>query len=402
MGVNVMTVEEDETKDGTGYPEVMNDIHLISEELESLYNHYSRRIKNVSEELSRERSKHRLYQFEIAENHHTIQMLTEQIDYLLQDMELKHEIYLQLQHDIKQGSIPYESELINEATNKPENVEDSISGNSLWEVNDHLLPTAIPEIRVIYESTLSHKRSILEGVKNDVISLLMEANEYFLSESKRSIEVELYANAFAAQLVWIRQQYKQYMKGKNERWYTKMWNFLWGKQENNHPEIIKKLNLIEEHLESYSGKFNEVKESLNKSNDREETTQNYLQKMSALHEELKKIEEHYEEELHALRTQIEEFKQREKDLERQMTLMNEKDTSNQKGKSQREMELEKELSKLRQDLKSQSNKKNDLYNKMKQQSKQVPQGNPQFEEYGNIPMAPEAKRTMFNPNKYIR
>jgi hypothetical protein len=217
MGVNVMTVEEDETKDGTGYPEVMNDIHLISEELESLYNHYSRRIKNVSEELSRERSKHRLYQFEIAENHHTIQMLTEQIDYLLQDMELKHEIYLQLQHDIKQGSIPYESELINEATNKPENVDDSISGNSLWEVNDHLLPTAIPEIRVIYESTLSHKRSILEGVKNDVISLLMEANEYFLSESKRSIEVELYANAFAAQLVWIRQQYKQYMKGKNER-----------------------------------------------------------------------------------------------------------------------------------------------------------------------------------------
>lgn len=397
-----MTVEEDESKDGTGYPEVMNDIHLISEELESLYNHYSRRIKNVSEELSRERSKHKVYQLEIAENHHTIQMLTEQIEYLLQDMELKHEIYLQLQHELKKGPFQSESEFINEATNIPDNMDDSFSGNSLWEFNDHLLPTAIPEIRVIYESTFSHKRSILESVKNDAISLLMEANEYFLSESKRSIEVEVYAKAFTSQLAWIRKQQKQYMNGKNERWYTKMWNFLWGKQENNHPEILKKLNLIEEHLESYSGKFNEVKESLNKSNEREETTQNYLQKMSVLHEELKKIEEHYEEELHALRNQIEEFKQRETDLEKQMTLMNEKETGKQKGKSQREVELEKELTKLRQELKSQSNKKNDLYNKMKQQSKQVPQGNPQFEEYGNIPMAPEAKRTMFNPNKYIR
>ncbi|MGG1630644.1 hypothetical protein [Rossellomorea sp. NRS-1567] len=391
-----MKVEEDESKDGTGYPEVMNDIHLLSEELESLYNHYSRRMKNVSEELSRERSKHKVYQLEIAENHHTIQMLTEQIDYLLQDIELKHEIYLQLQHELKRGPFQDETELINEATYEPEYL------NVSWEDHDFLLPTAIPEIRVIYESTISHKKSKLESVKNDAISLLIEANEYFLSESKRSFEVELYANAFITQLAWIRKQQKQYMEEKNERWYAKMWKFLWGKEENNHPEIIKKLNLIEEHLESYSGKINEVKESLNKSNEREETTQNYLQKMSALHEELKKIEEHYEEELHALRNQIEEFKQRETDLERQMTLMNEKDSGNQKGKSHREMELEKELTKLRQDLKSQSNKKNDLYNKMKQQSKQAPQGNPQFEEYGNIPMAPEAKRTMFNPNKYIR
>ncbi|PFG06635.1 hypothetical protein [Bacillus sp. es.034] len=391
-------------KDG---PEVLNDIHMISEELEALYNHYSRRIKSVSEDLSRERGKHKVYQSEIAENHHTIQVLTEQIEYLLQDIERKQQLYIHLQNELKEESFrDHLSEEINSVITKPEAPVEDIHEEDLWEVSDYILPTAIPEIRVIYESTHSQKKSLLENVKNEAISLLVEANEYFVSESNKSIEVEVYSNAFPTYLEWIRKQRKQYTVGINERWYSKMWKYLWGKEEeNNHPEILKKLDLIEEQLVSYASKFNEVKESLNQSNSREETTQNYLQKISQLHDQLKKIEGHYEEELHALKDQIEEFKQRESDLERQMTLLNEKYTGKQKERNQREIELEQELVKLRQGLKSQSNKKNDLYNKMKQQNsvkKQTPQVNPQFEEYGNIPLASEAKRTMFNPNKYIR
>jgi hypothetical protein len=407
MEVNKMSEKESKPDSWKEGPEVLNDIQLISEELESLYNHYSWRIKSVSEELSRERGKHKVYQSEIAENHHTIQMLTAQIEYLLQDIERKHQLYIHLQNEIKEESFRNdESEEINSVSTKPGPPVKDIPEEDLWEFSDNIFPTAIPEIRVIYESTHSQSKSLLENVKNEAISLLVEANDYFVSESSKSIEVEVYSDNFQSYLGWIRKQRTQYTVEKNERWHTIMWKFLWGKEEeNNHPEILKKLGLIEEQLISYASKFNEVKESLNQSNSREETTQNYLQKMSQLHDELKKIEEHYEEELHALKNQIEEFKQRESDLERQVTLLNEKYTGKQKERNQREIELEQELVKLRQDLKTQSNRKNELYYKMKQQSsvkKQIPQVNPQFEEYGNIPIASEAKRTMFNPNKYIR
>ena len=182
-----------------------------------------------------------------------------------------------------------------------------------------------------------------------------------------------------------------------------MWKLLWGKEEeNNHGELLKKLDLIEEQLNLYSSKFNEVKQSLNLVNKREENTQNFLQKMSDLHAELRKTEEHHEEKLNALKAQVEKFKQREADFERQITLLDEKNKANENERNQRELKLEKELVKLREDLKSQSNKKNELYNKMKHQKKQAPQMNSQFDEYGNIPMSSESKRTMFNPNKYIR
>ncbi|MFI8686186.1 hypothetical protein [Rossellomorea sp. NPDC077527] len=384
------------------FPGVLKDIHLISEELESLYNHYSNRIRKVSEELSSERSKHKVYQLEIAENHHTIQMLTEQIEYLLKNLEVKHELYIQLKNELKKESLQNDLKEISLATTtRNANDEDNSQGD-FWEVTEHTFPSPIPEIRVIYESTESHNKSLLKKIKNDALSLLVEANRCFFPESNMSIEVEEYSNTFTTQLEWLRKQRKQYMVGKNERWYSKMWKFLWGKEENNHPEILKKLDLIEEQLVLYSSKFNEVKETLNMGNTREEITQNFLQKTSDLHDELKKIEEHYEEELHALKNQIEDFKQRESHLERQMALLDEKNKAKQSEKNQREIELEEELVKLRQDLKSQSNKKNDLYNRMKQQKNQAPQVNSQFEEYGNIPMSSESKRTMFNPNKYIR
>jgi chromosome segregation ATPase len=403
--LEVRQVSEEDTKwkPDTDVPGVMHDIQMISEELESLYHHYSTRIKNVSEELSRERSKHKVYQLEIAENHHTIQMLTEQIEYLLQEVEVRHELYIQLQQNVKKEPLNGEARKNNEMTLQEEFREEVTGDDNSWEVTDHLLPESIPEIRVIYESIQSDMKILLEQIKNRAISLLIETNEYYLSEKKKAIEVEMYHNDFITQLEWLQVHRKQYMGRNKERWYTKVWNFLWGKEEgNNHPEILKKLDLIEEQLLSYSAKFNEVKETLNKSTEREETTQSYIQKMGALHDEIKKIEGFYEDELHSLKNQLEDFKQREKDLERQISLLNEKYSGEHKEKSQREVELEQELNRLRKDLQSQSNKKNELYNKMKQQKKQAPQVNPQFDEYGHIPMASEAKRTMFNPNKYIR
>ncbi|MCA1059085.1 hypothetical protein LCL96_09065 [Rossellomorea aquimaris] len=394
-------MNEEESK-SQEIPGVLKDIHLISEELESLYNHYSNRIRRVSEELSRERSKHKVYQLEIAENHHTIQLLTEQIEYLLQNLKVKHELNIQLQNELKIESLQDDLKEISLATATRYDIDEGNSQGDSWEVSDHTFPSPIPEIRVIYESIENHKKTLLEKIKNDAISLLVEANRCFFPKGNMSIEVEEYSNTFSTQLEWLRKQRKQYTVGKNERWYSKMWKFLWGKEENNHPEILKKLDLIEEQLVSYSSKFNEVKETLNMDNTREEITQNFLQKTSDLHAELKKIEEHYEEELHALKSQIEDFKQRESHFERQMDLFDEQNKAKQSEKNQREIELEQELVKLRQDLKSQSNKKNDLYNKMKQQKKQTPQVNTQFEEYGNIPMSSESKRTIFNPNKYIR
>ncbi|OXS56021.1 hypothetical protein B0G93_1246 [Bacillus sp. V-88] len=395
-----MCEEDNKWKPDIDVPGVMHDIHLLSEELESLYHHYSTRIKNVSEELSRERSKQKVYQLEIAENHHTIQMLTEQIEYLLQEVEVRHELYIQLQQN---ETMDGEALKNNDMTFKEESREEIIIDGNQWGGTDHLLPASIPEIRVIYESIQSDMKTNLEQLKNRAISLLIETNEYYLLEKKKAIEVEMYHNAFITLLEWLQVQRKRYIGRNKERWSTEVWNFLWGKEEgNNHPEILKKLDLIEEQLLSYSAKFNDVKETLAKNTEREETTQKYIQKMGALQDEIKKIEGLYEDEIHSLKNQLEDFKQREKDLERQISLLNEKYTGKQKEKSQREVELEQELNRLRKDLQSQSNKKNELYNKMKQQKKQAPQVNPQFDEYGHIPMASEAKRTMFNPNKYIR
>ncbi|MGF3102643.1 hypothetical protein [Rossellomorea sp. DUT-2] len=396
-----MTEEEYKLNHGTEYPELMNDIHMISEEIQSLYNHYSKRIKNVSEELSRERSKHLVYQSEIAENHHTILMLTEQIEFLLQNIEMKYELDLELQQELMKKSLSDETELPNDKNFQVAYKEESIQDNSK---DVHLAPTPIPEVKIIYESAQGYMKSPLEKIKNEAISLLIEANEYFLSEKKILFEVEVYNNVFVNLIDWLRMHRKQYMRPIKERWYTIVWKFLWGKEEeNNHPEILKKLNLIEEQLVSHSMKFNEVKETLIKSNESEETTKSYLQKISVLNDELKKIEEYYEDELHSLKDQLEDYKQREKDLEKEVSLLNQKYTGNQKEKSNREAEMEKELDKLKKDLQSRSNKKKEIYQNMKQQQKkQASHVNPQFDEYGNIPMASESKRTMFNPNKYMR
>ncbi|BCB03437.1 hypothetical protein [Bacillus sp. KH172YL63] len=397
-------MEGEEHAQGAGPHEILHDIHSISNELESLYHHYSRRIKNVSEELSRERSKQRIYQLEIAENHQTIQTLTEQIEFLLSEMEVKQELYLQLQKEQRDKSLLEEVHKRDAAFTKVEQgklhdpPDDSPDG-----MMDSVLPTSIPEIRVIYESTHNEYKSYVEKVKNDVITALIDANRAFVTSLGQDMKIDADYGSFFSLLEWIGELRKHYEK-KPERWYTDMWNFLWGKEtENNHPEIIKKLDLIEDQLVSYSNKINEVKATLEKDSEKDEKTQEYLQKMNALHEELKKIEGYYEEELDALKNQLEDMKQRETALEKQVNLLNEVNDNRQKEKNVRELEMEKELNALRENLQTQSNKKSDLYKKMKQRSTdKAPQVNQQFEEYGNIPMDSESKRTMFNPNKYIR
>ncbi|MCR8848725.1 hypothetical protein NQ095_09935 [Rossellomorea sp. SC111] len=402
-------IEEDHTSStNIEHHDIINDIQVLSNDLEALYTHYSNRIRNVSEELSRERSKHRVYQLEIAENHHTIQTLTEQIDYLLQEMEVKHELFIQIQKQVDLDSLSAGETLFDKSQDKRTTltVETDTQEGIKSESDIPFPPSFIPEIRVIYESHSSEGKSSLESLKNKVILLLMEANRYFLLEGKESNEFEMFQHAFHVYIDWLQMQ-KHKLKGqKNERWHHKVWKFLWGKEEeNNHPEIIKKLDLIEDHLMSYSDKFNEVKDSLDQNKKRAETTQDYLNQMNALYEELKTVEGFYEEKILGLKAQVEECKQRENELERQVELLNDKYSGKQKEKNQRESELEKELTQLRKELQAQSNKKNELYNKMKQQSsakKQAPQVNPQFDEYGNIPMSSDAKRTMFNPNKYMR
>jgi hypothetical protein len=404
--VTKMTEEVQTSGTKLEHHDIIHDIQVLSNDLEALYTHYSKRIRNVSEELSRERSKHRVYQLEIAENHHTIQTLTEQIDYLLQEMEVKHELILQIQQQVDRASLSPGETLLDKSQDELKTVERDTQEGVNSESDIPFIPSFIPEIRVIYESYSSEGKSSLDSLKNKVILLLMEANKYFLSEDKQSNEFELYQQAFKTYLGWLQMQKHPFKEPKKERWHHKVWRFLWGKEEeNNHPEIIKKLDLIEDHLMSYSDKFNEVKGSLDQSRKKEDTTQDYLNQVNALYEEFKKIEGFYEEKILGLKTQVEECKQREHELERQVELLNDKYAGKPKEKNQREVELEKELSQLRKEIQSQSNKKNELYNKMKQQStakKQAPQVNPQFDEYGNIPMSSDSKRTMFNPNKYMR
>ena len=204
--MNKMNEEESKSQEFTG---VLKDVHLISEELESLYNHYSNRIRKVSEELSKEQSKHKVYQLEIAENHHTIQMLTEQIEYLLQNLEMKHELNIQLQNELKKVSLHVESKEISKVTSIRDDPHEVTSDVDFKGVSDHTCPSPIQDLRVIYDSTQIHKKSELERIKNEVISLLVEANEYFVPENNKSIEMEVYSNAFSEQLVWLKKQRKQ-------------------------------------------------------------------------------------------------------------------------------------------------------------------------------------------------
>lgn len=195
----------------------------------------------------------------------------------------------------------------------------------------------------------------------------------------------------------------QQLKSHSERWRYTMWHFLSGREHAEmNVEILRRLEEIDEQLREYSAKFTEVKGAIAEQQSINESAQNHLTEVKKIQEEINKIETYYEEEIQSLKQQIDHFKEREGELEREITLLHDQQQSAPK-QSARELELESEIEALKSRIKQQSNKKNDLYNQMKSQKKaEVPQVNPEFDEYGNIPLPSDSKKTMFNPQKYFR
>jgi chromosome segregation ATPase len=412
LEVNLMlNHEERQSMSEDQYHDVLNDFHQISDEIQSLYHNYSKRIKSASEELSKQKSKHNLYELEISENYNTIELLTAQIEHLLHDRVTSRQMIAQLRnlnHDSKEQTeikgmrniIP----VIETEEFYPDEHAEYDPGD-FSSVNN--LPPSIPEIRIIYESALDEKKNLMKLVTRRLLALIIQSHGCLAFSTSGLQDLTPYIKAINNELELIR-LHKQYSV-KKERWYQKVWKFLWGKQEgDNNPEILKKLEEIERHLTDYADKFKEVNELLKLDSEQEETTRSYLGKMNSLHTELKKIEEYYEEEIETLKTQLDEYKQRESELESKLSILDETYKDKSKAPSVRESQLEEELKKLRSEIQAQSNKKNDLYKKMKQPSTpakpKAPQNNPEFDQFGSgsIPYAAESKKTMFNPNNYLR
>ncbi|MEG9296737.1 hypothetical protein V6B33_09740 [Mangrovibacillus sp. Mu-81] len=407
----MLNPEERESIQEDQYHDVLNDFHQISDEIQSLYHNYSKRIKSASEELSKQKSKHHLYEMEISENHNTIEVLTAQIEHLLHDRVTSRQMITQFRTELNNDNKEHhgiEGILDNESKTVPEECfpEEPVEYDPGDFPSVNILPTSIPDIRIIYESTLDEKKKLLEQMTKRLLTLIIQSHEH-LAISNSELDLTPYIKAINNELELIR-LYKKYSV-KKERWYMKVWKFLWGKQEeDNNPEVLKKLEEIERHLTDYADKFKEVNEMLKLGSEQDETTRSYLGKMNSLHTELKKIEGYYEEEIETLKTQLDEYKQRESELESKLSILDEKYKDKSKTPSVRESQLEEELKKLRSEIQAQSNKKNDLYKKIKHPSTpskpKVAQNNPEFDQFGSgsIPFAAESKKTMFNPNNYLR
>ncbi|MCP3739181.1 hypothetical protein [Rossellomorea sp. BNER] len=388
------------------YLEVLQDIHSISTELESLYKQYTIGLKSLSEELSEEKSKHRLYQLEISDNHETIQTLSDQIDHLQKDRQKRIEVIYLLNKKLSQAQ---SQDQLKEIT--PNTEVFSVSEPQIEQISNSS-PTQPPEIMIVYESNHQEKLLLIEQFKKDFISFLLDSKKFLLRSKSVHTDIEVYGRLIEKEIKEVNIYKKELMKNKKGgRWLIKMWNFLWGKnEENQNPEVLKKLEVIENHLQSYSNKFNEVSESMKEKDERDKKTESYLEKMSNLHAELKKIEEYYEEELDALKAKLNKYKQKEVELQKEVSLLNKNLTEKQVPlTSEREKELEKELETLRKQLQSQSNKKNNMYQQMKNQastenkkSQTEQMSNPEYEKYGSVPMPNESKKTMFDPRRYNR
>lgn len=240
---------------------------------------------------------------------------------------------------------------------------------------------------------------MLKAVKERVMKVVYEApsRNSFVRIDCDSMLMGLETNKKMVELF-----YKQ-MNSYTERWRYTMWNFLSGKEHAEmNAEVLQRLEEIDEQLRAYSSKFMEVKEAIAEQQSRNDSAQNHLTEVKKIQEEINKIESYYEEEIQSLKQQIVHFKEREGELQREITLLHDQQ-KNAPKQSARELELEAEVESLRSKIKQQSNKKNDLYKQMKTQKKEeVPQVNPEFDEYGNIPLPSDSKRTMFNPQKYFR
>ncbi|MBM7586921.1 chromosome segregation ATPase [Bacillus pakistanensis] len=395
-----------ENTSGESYLEVLQDIHSISSDLESLYKQYTNRLKNLSEELAAEKSKHRLYQFEISDNHETIQTLSEQINHLQEDRQKRIETIYLLNKQLSQTKTQVQLK-----ENSPKTEESSVTRPQIGQLSDRP-PTQPPEIMIIYESNYQEKLLLIEQFKRDFISFLLDSKKFLLRSQTVYTDIEAYGQLISNEMKEVNLYKQEFIKKqKGGRWIIKMWNFLWGKSEENiNPEVLKKLEVIESHLQSYSNKFKEVSESMKEKEERDKKTELYLEKMSSLHAELKKIEEYYEEELEALKTKLNEYKQKEVELQKEVSLLNKNLTEKQEPTtSEREEELEKELEILRKKLQSQSNKKNNMFQQMKntanlenKKSQTEQMSNPEYEKYASVPMPNESKKTIFDPRRYNR
>jgi hypothetical protein len=398
-----MNQESNEPEHITDYKSLLDDFHLLSSEIESLYHSYSKRMKNASEEISKQKTKQGIYKTEITGNHETIEVLLAQIDYLLmernQNMQRIGEInrFLHNKIDVEAIKGPGEETRAEPAVNP---------------VEEETLPPFkenIPEIRIIYESNLTENKNRADQLTKKMLDLFIDSTATKMAgRPKGEGDLRFFILMIEKDLELLDSLKKQCEK--KERWYKKVWRFLWGKPEEvYHPEVMKKLNKIEEQLVEYSTKFSEVNKVMAYQAVSSDSENHYYEKMNKMHEDLKKLEEFYEEELDALRSRLDEYKRRESELEAKLSLIDETYTDTKENASRREEELEKELKRLRYELQAQTNKKNDLYSKMKQSPAStkplIPESNPEFDKYGkgNIPIPTESSRkTMFNPTKYIR
>jgi hypothetical protein len=396
-GEQTMNIHNTNQGDDSEFQKLLTDFHTISNDIECLYDSYSKRLKDASEEISKEKSKRGLYEIEISVNHETIEVLMSQIEYLLKERKQRKKRIVEMKQLLDRDHFNQ----LNQIHEDPP-VEFSYDKQIEKELTQN--PVKLSEVRIIYEDELSERKHLQEQLIKNMLNFSLSNRPHFFDKLVTGVGCTSMVKLIEKDLDLINELKLRCVK--KERWYLKMWRFIWGKQEENQPEILKKLNKIEEQLVEYKGKFNEVNETLLNIQAVADLEENNVSKMNIMHKELQRIEEFYEEEMEVLKSQLDAYKQREAELEEKLTMMDQTYSHSQMNSSNREVELEEELKKLRKELQSNSNKKKDLYKKMKTTSSEIQtiQMNPEYEEYekGTIPMQSDSKKTMFNPSKYIR
>ncbi len=382
------------------YAHYLNDIHALSSEIDSFYTHYAKRIKDLSEALSKEKSKEKLYQIEIAGNHETIQILNNQLQSLQRQLNNNKK-----EHRI--GKINTIKSQENESVLQIGNIDNPDNTKEI--VKPIPVSTRPVEISVIQYNDLHDEKDLMRHLKNEFITLIIHSHYNPANYKQHFSLIDMYIDFIYREMEMLNYIKEDYLRKKTfKRWMVKMWNFFWGKEQTNSSEVIKRLENIEKQLLSYANQYEELKKTFEAANEHEDMSSRNLSQMNQLKEELKDIEEYYEGEIQSLKQKLNSYQLKESDLLNEISKLNESmNANNGDGESlAKEIELNRELEKLRKQLKAQSNNNNELYKKLKPQSKKKLNEdqllNKEFEEYGHIPLPDQSKRTMFDPNKYNR
>ena len=342
----------------------LDDIRVISEEVESLFGDLAERGQGHMEKARMQ---------EEADGRRVVESLQAQLKEWKTREREQGEVILVLKRKMEQLKEKIHQEQVTGVKPSPPSVEVIMIENKgpqmLKEVKERVL-------KFVYEAP----------ARNSIVRIDCDAMLMGLETNKRMVEL-----------------FNKQLNSYTERWRYVMWNFISGREHAEmNAEILKRLEEIDEQLREYSSKFIEVKGVIAEQQSRNDSAQNHLTEVKKIQEEINNIETYYEEEIQSLKQQLDHFKEREGELEREITLLHDQKQKAPK-QSARELELESEVEALKSRIKQQSNKKSDLYNQMKSQKKaEVPQVNPEFDEYGNIPLPSDSKRTMFNPQKYFR